>query len=146
MSDRITASALIAISIGFIAMAVAIKPSFFTDPLGPKFVPIVVGVFLIGACIVLLVRPLSSAHWPNSTTWLRLAVCLLGFVGYGFLMKPLGFIVSTTIAFTLFALLFHGKPLKSLIAGASFAVASYLLFSTALDLYLPTGKLFEGLF
>lgn len=146
MSDRITASVLIAISIGFIAMAFAIKPSFFTDPLGPKFVPIVVGAFLIGACIVLLVRPLPSAHWPNAATWRRLALCLLGFVAYGFLMNPLGFIASTTIAFTLFALLFHGKPLKSLFAGATFAVASYLLFSTALDLYLPTGRLFEGLF
>ncbi len=146
MSDRITSGVLIAISLGFIAMALAIQPSFFSDPLGPKFVPIVVGVFLIGACIALLVRPLSSADWPNALVWRRLTVCLLGFVGYALLMNPLGFIAATTIAFTLFALLFHGKPLKSVLAGAGFAVSCYLVFSVALGLYLPTGRLFEGLF
>ena len=146
MSDRITAGFLIAVSAAFIAMAFAIKPSFFSDPLGPKFVPIVVGVFLIGACIALLVRPLSRAEWPNATAWGRLVVCLLGFVAYALLMNPLGFIASTTLAFTLFALLFHGKPVKSVLAGAGFAVASYLVFSVALGLYLPTGRLFEGLF
>ena len=137
---------LIAVSVAFIAMALAIKTSFFTDPLGAKFVPIFVGVFLIGACVALLVRPLSQTEWPAPATWRRMVLCLLGFIGYGFLMNPLGFIAATTIAFTLFALLFHGKPLNSLLAGATFAVAAYLLFDVALDLYLPTGRLFQAIF
>ncbi len=146
MTDRIAASVLIAISLAFIGMAFAIQRSFFTDPVGAKFVPIFVGVFLIGACVALLLRPRSHTQWPDAATWRRLLICLAGFIGYGLLMNPLGFIASTTIAFTLFALLFHGKPLRSVLAGAGFAVASYLLFSLALDLYLPTGRIFEGLF
>lgn len=146
MSDRITASVLIVVSVAFIAMAFAIRTSMFTDPLGAKFVPIFVGVFLIGSCIALLIRPLSKTDWPEPATWRRMLVCLLGFVLYGYLLNPLGFIAATTLAFTLFARLFHGKPLRSLLAGAIFAVAAYLVFDVALDLYLPTGRLFQGLF
>lgn len=146
MSDRIAAGVLIAVAVAFIVMALGIEASFFSDPLGPKWVPVLIGVFLIGSSLALLLRPLSTTHWPDGPTWTRLVTCLAGFVVYGFLLVPLGFIVATTLAFTLFALLFHGPPWRSLMAGAIFAVASYLLFSTALDLYLPTGRLFQGWF
>ena len=146
MSDRIASGVLIAIAAGFIFMATRVQTSFFTDPIGPKVVPILIGVFVIGASLALLFQPRSTPHWADGPTWVRLGLCLVGFVLYGYLLHPLGFIVATTIAYTLFALLFRGKPLASLAAGAIFAVASYLLFSTALDLYLPTGALFEGWF
>jgi putative tricarboxylic transport membrane protein len=146
MSDRIAAGALIAVAAAFIVMATRIQASFFSDPLGPTWVPILIGVFVIGACVALLVRPLTTSHWPDAPTWTRLALCLAGFVAYGFLLVPLGFVVATTLAYTLFAILFRGTPLRSLLAGAIFSVASYLLFSVALDLYLPTGRLFQGWF
>ena len=146
MSDRIASGVLIVIAAVFIFLATRVQTTFFTDPVGPKLVPIVIGIFLIGSCLALLFQPRSTPSWPDAPTWVRLALCLVGFVAYGYLLNPLGFIVSTTIAYTLFALLFRGKPLPSVFAGVVFAVASYLLFSTALDLYLPTGALFEGWF
>ncbi len=146
MSDRIASGILIAVAVAFIVMAFGIQPTMFTDPLGPRFVPILVGVFLIGSSIALMLQPRSVATWPDAPTAARLATTLVVFVVYGFLLNPIGFIAATTLAYTAFALLFHGKPLPSLVAGLVFAFASYLLFSTALDLYLPTGRLFEGWF
>lgn len=146
MSDRIAAGVMIAVAAGFIVMAFGIRASFFTDPLGPRWVPILIGVYVIGASVALLLRPLSKTQWPDAPTWRRLAVCLVGFVAYAYLLVPLGFIVATTLAYTLFAILFRGTPWRALLAGVIFSGASYLLFSTALDLYLPTGRLFEGWF
>lgn len=146
MSDRIAAGVLIAVAVAYIVMALGIQASFFTDPLGPRWVPILIGVFVIGSSVALLVRPLSRTDWPDGPTWVRLTAFLAGLVAYAYLLVPLGFIVATTLAYTLFALLFRGPPWRSLMAGAIFAVASYLLFSTALDLYLPTGRLFQGWF
>lgn len=146
MSDRIAGGVLIAVAVAFIVMALGIEASFFTDPLGPKWVPILIGAFVIGSAVALLARPLTRTQWPDAPTWARLATCLVGFVAYAYLLVPLGFIVATTLAYTLFALLFRGPPWRALMAGAIFSVASYLLFSTALDLYLPTGRLFQGWF
>lgn len=146
MSDRIASGVLIAISVAFIVMATRVQTTFFTDPVGPKLVPIVIGIFLISASLALLWQPLTVPSWPDGPTWVRLALCLVGFIGYGYLLNPLGFIAATTLAYTLFAILFRGRPLPALAAGVIFSVAAYLLFSTALDLYLPTGRLFEGLF
>lgn len=146
MSDRIASGILIAVAVAFIVMAFGIQASMFTDPLGPRFVPIVIGVFLIGSSVALMLQPRSTATWPDAPTTARLLTTLVVFVVYGFLLNPVGFIAATTLAYTAFALLFRGKPLPSLFAGVVFAFASYLLFSTALDLYLPTGRLFQGWF
>ncbi|MFO8150309.1 MAG: tripartite tricarboxylate transporter TctB family protein [Trueperaceae bacterium] len=146
MSDRIASGILIIVAVAFIVLAFGIQSSMFTDPLGPRFVPIVIGVFLIGSSITLMLQPRSAATWPDAPTAARLLMTLVVFVVYGFLLNPIGFIAATTFAYTAFALLFRGKPLPALMAGLVFAFASYLLFSTALDLYLPTGRLFEGWF
>lgn len=146
MSDRIASGILIIVAAAFIVMAFGIRASMFTDPLGPRFVPILVGVFLIASSVALMLQPRSVAKWPDAPTAARLLTTLVVFVAYGFLLNPIGFIAATTIAYTAFALLFRGKPLPALLAGLVFAFASYLLFSTALDLYLPTGRLFEGWF
>jgi putative tricarboxylic transport membrane protein len=146
MSDRIASGILIAIAVAFIAMAISIQPSTFSDPLGARWVPILIGIFVIGAGIALLVQPRSTTRWPDRKTASRLLLCLAGFVAYGFALNPLGFIVATTLAFALFAMLFRGTPLRALLAGAVFSVACYLIFSVALDLYLPTGRVFAGWF
>lgn len=146
MSDRIASGVLIAIAVAFVAMAISIQPSPFTDPLGARWVPVLIGLFVVGSAVALLVQPRSKTRWPDAGTGSRLLVCLAGFIAYGFAMNPLGFIVSTTLAYTLFAVLFRGTPLRSLFAGAVFSVACYLIFSVALDLYLPTGKVFAGWF
>ncbi len=146
MSDRVVSLLLITVAGVFIYLATQIQTSFFSDPLGAKWVPIMIGIFLITSSLALLVQPRSTVEWPSGGTIVRLLVTLAGFIAYALLMKPLGFIAATTLAFTMFALQFGGKPLRSVLAAVVFAVASYLLFSSALDLYLPTGALFERWF
>jgi len=146
VSDRIAAAVLMVVAVGYIIMATGIQIGMFSDPLGPKVVPILVAVFVIGSCLALLLVPLSTTSWPDGPTRVRLLLCLVGFVAYAQLLVPLGFILATTLAYTLFAVLFHARPWRALVAGAVFAVASYVLFSVGLDLFLPTGRLFAGWF
>ncbi|MDZ7799746.1 MAG: tripartite tricarboxylate transporter TctB family protein [Trueperaceae bacterium] len=146
MSDRIAGGVTIAIAVAFMALAFTFRAGRFSDPLGARFVPIAIGVLVIAACVALLVKPRTTTTWPEAPTWARLALCLVAFVAYGYMLVPLGFIVATTLAFALFALLFRGPPLRSVVAAVLFSVAAYALFSMALDLYLPTGRLFEGWF
>lgn len=146
MSDRVAAGLMLVIATAFVVQATTFRAGFFTDPVGARLVPALIGVFVMGSCLVLAIRPRGRTVWPDPPTWARLAATLATFIVYGYLLEPVGFIVATTLAFTAFALLFRGPPWRSLAAAVLFSLASYALFSWALDLYLPTGELFEGWF
>mgnify|MGYP000025700057 FL=1 len=144
MSHRIASLLLLAIGAIYVGLATQIQPTPFSDPLGPRWVPVFFGVFLMSTAVAMFAQPRTPVAWPPPGTLVRLALTLVGFVAYGLLLNPLGFVVATAFAFTLFALQFGGTPRNAALAGVIFAVAAYLLFSTALDLYLPTGAWLEG--
>lgn len=144
MSHRIASLLLLALGAIYVGLATQIQPTPFSDPLGPRWVPVFFGLFLMGAAVAMFVQPRADVAWPPRGTLFRLALTLVGFVAYALLLNPLGFVVATALAFTLFAVQFGGTPRNAALAGVVFAVAAYLLFSTALDLYLPTGAWLEG--
>jgi putative tricarboxylic transport membrane protein len=62
------------------------------------------------------------------------------------MMEPFGFIVSNVVVFFLLALVFRAPRLKGAVAAVVATLALYVLFGWLLELYLPTGELFEGWF
>lgn len=143
MSDRIAGIFLVALSIGYLLLASTYTAEFFSDPLGARFVPGMVGTFLLVASGSLIVRRPEPAEWPDGGTLLSLAIALAGFVAYALVLEPFGFVVSTTLVFTLFAALFGAALWKGFLTGVLFSSVLYLLFVRALSLYLPIGDLFE---
>lgn len=146
MSDRIFSVMLIAVAGLFAVLTQSFSVSLFADPLGPRFVPIGVSVFLTGAAVALLIKPTHQAVWPSGAKLARLGMTLVVFIIYANSLTPLGFIAATTLAFTAFAALFYAPPLRAALAGLIFSLVTYGLFSFLLDLYLPTGAWLEGLF
>lgn len=145
MSDRIVGALLMLLGGAYVALAFAFEAAFFTDPLGPRFVPVAIGLFMIGSAAALLVRPTRGVRWPGRRVWRKLVAALLVFVGYAYLLEPVGFIVATTVAFALFSRLFAAPYWRAFLAGAVFAGVLFALFVGALDLYLPAGAWFEAL-
>lgn len=146
MSDRIFSVLVIAVAALFAVLTQSFTVSLFADPLGPRFVPIGVSIFLAGAAVALLIKPTHEAVWPSGVKLVRLGVTVVVFIVYANALNPLGFIAATTLAFAAFAVLFYAPPLRAAIAGVIFSLVTYGLFSLLLDLYLPMGAWLEGLF
>ena len=145
MSDRIFSVLLIAVAGLFAALTQTFSVSLFADPLGPRFVPVAISVFLTGAAVALFIKPTHEAVWPAGAKLARLGVTLAVFVVYANALNPLGFVLATTLAFAAFATLFYAPPLRAAVAGLIFSLVAYGVFSVLLDLYLPTGAWLEGL-
>lgn len=145
MSDRIAGILLMVLAVAFGLAALDYRATFFTDPLGARFVPLVLSVFLLVCAAVLAARPKADIEWPHRRTWFVLLVGLAAFVAYAYLLEPLGFVVATTLVFAVFARVFAAGWMKGLVAGLVFAASLYAVFAWGLGLYLPTGDIFMGI-
>jgi putative tricarboxylic transport membrane protein len=114
---------------------------------GPGSFPLIVGLISISLSLVVLVQALikesapSTKFFPQQNSLRKLILALVGIIGYGLLLKSLGFAV-TTFLFLLFVLALIGR--EKWVIALSFslltAVLSYLIF-TALQVGLPKGIL-----
>ena len=147
MSDRITGLLLLAFTAWYGATAWGIQRGFFSDPLGSRPFPLAVAILLAPLALYLVVRPgASRVAWPGRDLWPALAATLAAFLLYSVMMEPFGFIVSNVVVFFVLALVFRAPPLKGVVAAVVATLALYVLFGWLLELYLPTGELFEGWF
>lgn len=148
----------IAVAAGFLAFGAVVLVFTFripTTPLyaqvGPKAVPfgIAAGSLLLGAA--LLWQALSGRwggadpdhgdpDWP-ATAWLALGLGL-----NLFLIKPLGFVVASTLMFVCVARAFGSRrPARDLVVAVLVAGAAYYGFDRVLGINIGTGDLLEGL-
>ncbi|MBW6454693.1 MAG: tripartite tricarboxylate transporter TctB family protein [Trueperaceae bacterium] len=147
MSDRISGVVLLAFTVWFGVNAWSIERGFFSDPLGSRPFPLAVAILMAPLALYLVFRPLQApVVWPVRSLWPSLVLTLAAFLLYSFMMEPFGFIVSNVVVFFILSLVFRATPLKGLIAAVVATLALYVLFGWLLELYLPTGELFEGWF
>ena len=114
---------------------------------GPGSLPFIVGLISIGLSLVVVVQALtkesalSKKFFPDKSSLRKLILALVSIVGYGLLLKSLGF-TGTTFLFLLFVLALIGRERWVIALSFSLltAILSYLLF-TALQVDLPRGIL-----
>lgn len=114
---------------------------------GPGSLPLIVGLISIGLSLVVVVQALtkesaaSKKFFPEKSSLHKLILALMSIVGYGLLLKSIGF-MATTFLFLFFvqALIGQEKWVTALSFSLLTAVLSYLLF-TALQVELPRGIL-----
>jgi putative tricarboxylic transport membrane protein len=143
----------------FIFIASFSIPTTDVSKIGSAFFPKLLSVILFMLGLQLLVSGLihsyqnkrrsisSDSSQKGAERTLDIAVVLtpLLIFAYFMLVKPLGFIISTTLYlfFQIWTLYSDARMNKVLIASASlfFSIVVYFIFRTAFDLYLPAGIL-----
>lgn len=90
----------------------------------------------------LILKPDPNPNWPKRGFWLPFALILLSIVAYACLVVPLGFILATTLEMTLLLVLFGARWWQGLGGALAFTLTIYLLFTQALGVPLPPGRIF----
>lgn len=139
--DRLAGAALVAVALAAAFHARTFTVAFLTDPVGPRAIPWVAAALLAVGGALIAVRPGPEPIWPAPHRQRRIGLAVVTFLAYALLLHALGFFVTTTLAVAALAVLFGGRPLRSLLAAAGFAAALYVVFVYGFALSLPAGRL-----
>ncbi len=119
----------------------------FRNP-GPGFLPFGTGLILGGLALAVLTKTLggkssgNKAFWAERSRWPKVFLTLASIFAYGFLLEPLGFLLTTFLAMGFLFRIVEPQRWRTVIAGAFFsALGAYLIFETWLKVELPKGFL-----
>lgn len=138
MKDRYL-SALLLILIGLLGVVgYRIDPPPFSDPLGPRFLPLLVITILLPLTLwesikVKKPKPVESVHVLR-----LLSICFL----YLLTWPVLGYLAATTLSLYLAARQFHCSWMQALMVALIVSVLSYGIFHFLLDISLPLGNIY----
>ena len=139
MSDRILGGASVVLAIFFIWAATQIELSFLSDPVGPKTFPIIIGVMVGVAGLVIMLRPDPEPQWPALGRILEIVAAVVVMVAYAELLPELGFVIATAIAAAFLSWRLGAGPIQAVIAGIAISVGIYVIFHLILGLSLARG-------
>mgnify|MGYP001327312820 CR=1 FL=1 len=139
MSDRILGGASVVLAIFFIWAATQIELSFLSDPVGPKTFPIIIGVMVGVAGLVIMLRPDPEPQWPALGRILEIVAAVVVMVAYAELLPEIGFVIATAIAAAFLSWRLGAGPIQAVIAGIAISVGIYVIFHLILGLSLARG-------
>ena len=116
-----------------------IENAFGSGPVGPKTLPIIVGIFFSVMALVLIIRPDESPTWSSLGIWWQLAAVVATSFLYGQLLDVGGFVIASTILSIVVGLFFKGPILKLAPLSLVFSIAVAYVFNNWLTLHLPVG-------
>ena len=140
-TDRIAGGALALSGIVVGLEATTFDVAFLTDPVGPKALPALVAITLLGAGVGMLARPRERVRLPEGAAARRMTLAGIAFLAYAALLPWLGFFLSTTLVVGVLGILFRGPRLGSAVTGLALSAVLWLLFVQLLSLPLPIGDL-----
>lgn len=141
LSDRIAGAILLALAIWYWIAAGGFTVAY-GDPAGPSLFPRMVAVPLGLFATFLIVKPDPDPvwfRWPHVTGQMAMLAIL---VIYPFVIEPIGFPLSTSVAAALLARVLGGNWLQSVVTGVVIGFGLFVLFDVIFGLPLPTGPLF----
>lgn len=139
---RISALVLFLLAVAYGIGGSMIEYAFSSDPLGPRFVPVMLAVLLGLFTLVYLKFPGSAEGFPTGNPLVRVLAVPATLIVCVALMEPLGFAISIFLLTTVVGWIFGASPKLSLIGGVAHAALWWFVFSFLLEVYLPTGAIF----
>ena len=136
MSDRIFGLVVLAVALGYIFSATGIEKSFFSDPMGPRAFPYLIGGVCAVCGLVIALKPDPEPQWPAILALAKLGLACLVLVAYAELLKPMGFLVPTAIAAGVVSYLISPRVVPSVLAGIGLSVGLFVIFKYGLGLGL----------
>lgn len=135
-SDRIFGLVATLLAFAFIAGATQVQTSFLSDPVGPKFFPILIGIVGAISGMFMVLRPDPEPDWPVLRTFGALAIAVIVLIAYAYALKPLGFLLPTALAAGLLSYQISPRPRMAALAGLGLSVGLFIVFKFALGLGL----------
>jgi putative tricarboxylic transport membrane protein len=154
-SDTVAGGILLAFALFYLATASTIEKSSFGDaPVGPKALPIIIGVGLAFASLALMARSLRQTpageqaeereEDPDNPAQspARFFVVVGLFLGYVIVFLPLGYMISTFL-FLLGTTMYLDRehPVRNVVYSLAFSMIVYFVFTELLGVVLPMGPL-----
>lgn len=112
---------------------------FGTGPVGPKTLPILIGIFFAVMAVILIIKPGESPTWGSFSVWWRIAAVVTTSFLFGQILEPMGFIAASTLMAIIVGLFFRGPIAKLAPLSFVFAIAVAYVFNNWLELRLPAG-------
>ncbi|KJR46583.1 Tricarboxylate transport protein TctB [Desulfosporosinus sp. I2] len=147
---------LFAVALGgiYLIATLNLRQQTMGDPTGPKAFPFIIAILLILLGILLLVKEIKTPQESKSIVFfqltpegkkvlIRIVITSIAGIIYGFLLDPLGYLISTAVF--MLGLMFLVNTLvrwkQNIIVSISFSLVTYIGFATLLHLSLPRGIL-----
>ncbi|SIS46088.1 tripartite tricarboxylate transporter TctB family protein [Neptunomonas antarctica] len=146
MYDRLFAGILLLLSGLMVWTALQLEVPFQYEPLGPKAFPVMLGSLMSMAAIWLFIKPDSNSWHPTKEIVKKLVAGLVLLVIYAALFERAGFIIATFVVGSVFSWLFGETPKRAGIYAVVMSVVSYFLMASLLQLNVPSGTWWAGLF
>ncbi|HMO06257.1 MAG TPA: tripartite tricarboxylate transporter TctB family protein [Paracoccaceae bacterium] len=134
--DRIFGAVMIVLALGYILSAMNIQTSFMSDPVGPRIFPYIIAGVVIVCSLAMVLRPDPEADWPALPMVAKLGAALAVLVAYTYAIKPMGFIIPTTIASGILSYMISPRAVPAALAGLGLGVGLFVLFKVILGLGL----------
>jgi len=147
-------SGLLAITISsiYIFATLRLPETAMGDNVGPKLFPLLAGclAFLCGLILLIKDKKLDKSKKEifhlglreQKDLYVKIALTICLGIAYGFVLVPLGYVISTAIFMLCITRLINGKRwLENLLISLTFPVITYIVFAILLGLSLPRGLL-----
>lgn len=135
-SDRIFGAVVVLGSLGYVATAAQIPAPFFSDPLGTRAFPMIVGVCAAICGAMMVWKPDAEPEWPALASFGALLVATIALVGYAYAIKPLGFLLPTAVVSTILSYQIAPRVVPAILSGFGLSIGLFILFRYVLDLGL----------
>lgn len=135
-ADRIFGVVMMVLALGYILSAMGIQTSFLSDPVGPRLFPYLVAGVVMLCSLSLVLKPDPNAEWPGMVMLGKLAIATAVLVTYAYAIRPLGFILPTTIAAGIISYMINPRLVTAALSGLGLGIGLYVLFKVILGLGL----------
>lgn len=146
MYDRILAGILLVLSGLIVWAALQFDVPFQYEPLGPKAFPIILSILLSIISVWLIIKPDENSWHPTTAITKKLIAGLVLMIVYAALFEEAGFILSTFLVGAAFSWLFGETPKRAGLFALVMSVISYFLLTSLLQLNVPSGTWWAGVF
>ena len=133
-SDRIFGLITLITAVAYIAAATQIQTNLFSGEFLPKLFPLLIGGVAALCSLTIIFKPDPDPHWPESRTWISMAVAVAVLAVYAVLLAPLGFILPTIFAAGILSYQISDRVGVSALAGLGLSLGLFVLFKFALGL------------
>lgn len=139
---RISAIVLLGLAVAYGIGGSRIEYAFASDPLGPRFVPVMLAILLGLFGLIYMKFPGSAEGFPTGKSLVRILAIPLTLIISVALLEPLGFAASIFVLTAVTGWLFGASAKLSIIGAVVHAALWWFIFSFLLEVYLPTGAIF----